>query len=109
MELFTTLHRDQARFWRRRQRQIMSVLDKLAPGEAMPDSIVEEMQRIDAFLQRASAAITHIHRAHERELEAMSTEQLEAQLRAEFIASIKTWTPAQWAIVDAARANAGHA
>jgi len=105
MELFSKLHRGQARFWHARQRQLFALVEALPAGTGMPTSIVEEIQQIDEFLQRASAAIVHIQRAHEREFEGLSTEQLEAQLSAEFVAAIATWTPAQWSIVEAARAK----
>ena len=103
IELFGALHRQQAKFWYVRQQQLRKLIKDLPPGEKIPTPIVEEMQQIDEFLQRASASMVKVQEAYDKVFAGMSTEQLEAQMRAEFIASSNTWTDSEWAVVEQAR------
>lgn len=99
LELFGQLHRGQARIWRKRQLVLQRRVDALAEGEAMPDSLTAELQRIDTFLARSTAAMVNVQEAQEEALAALPTELLEAQLAAEIVAAAKTWTPQQWDLV----------
>lgn len=60
------------------------------------------LEKTDAFLARSSSVV-NIKGAIADALGRVPTEQLEAQLRAEFVAAVRQWTPEQWAVVDEIR------
>lgn len=105
LELFSQLHRGQARFWRRRQLRLQRLCDELGDGVELSEPLLVEMQRIDAFLAKASSAMVQVKAAEEEALGELSTEQLEAQLAAELVSSAKSWTPSQWEQVMKIREN----
>lgn len=107
LQLFEVLHRGQAVLHRKRQRlqQEMLKLDLDSPEWTALEGKLKKLDRLgiektDTFLQRTSTAIVNIKTATRESLETVPTEQLEAQLRAEFVAAIRQWTAEQWAIVD---------
>jgi hypothetical protein len=81
----------------------MRLVAEAPADEPMPEALTAELQRIDAFLAKATAQMVHVKEAQDAALLELPTEQLEAQLAAELIGAVKTWTAAQWAIVDKAR------
>lgn len=56
--------------------------------------------RTDAFLAKCTTTMVTAKAAIAQEFSGLSDEQLQAQLTAEFLASIKTWGPDQWAVVE---------
>lgn len=107
LALFDRLHRRQAKLHRRRQR-LHELMVELEPDDPLYVKYAEKLKRIDsmglektdAFLAKSSAAIVNIKEATADALGRVPTEQMEAQLDAEFVASVSRWTSEQWAIVD---------
>jgi len=106
MELFGTLHRTQAMFWRRRQLELKRKVAKLKPTESIPEEWLKELVAIDNFLAKISTAMVGVAKAHAEQLSTLPTDQLEAQMRKELALSAQSWTAEQWAIVDQARKRA---
>ncbi len=102
-ELLSKLHACQAHLWSIRQDRILAEVAKLPPGEAMPEAMRLEMERVDGFLSTASSGMAKVRGAIAEETKAASSEQLEAQLMAELVKAAAQWTDEQWAAVDAAR------
>ncbi len=103
LALFSQLHRGQARIWRKRQLVLQREVEALAVGETMSEALTVELQRIDAFLSKSSSAMVTVQEATEASYAELPTEQLEAQMAAEFVAAARTYTPAQWALIDRER------
>jgi hypothetical protein len=99
LSMLSQLQRGQVRFWRLRQRQMQRKLAALDENDEVPAAMLEEAQRIDAFLAKATAGVVTIREAIDTEMTALPTEQLEAQLAAELVAASKTWTSKQWRLV----------
>lgn len=99
LKLLNQLQRGQVRFWKTRQRQLQRKLSVLGEDGEIPDSLLVEAQRIDAFLAKASAGVVSMREALDDEATSLPTEQLEAQLQAELVAACKRWTPKQWRLV----------
>ena len=108
MQLFSLLHRGQARIYRGLQVSLLRRIEREQERNEnweMPEDMRFELAAIDAFLAKASAAVTKIHDTSAKIDASTSTEQLEAQLRAEFVAAAKTITESEWAILDEVRAR----
>lgn len=108
MQLFSALHRGQARVYKTMQRSLeLRIREARAedPRWQMPDKMRVELAEIDSFLAKATAGMTKVHETAKKITEDLPTDRLEAQLRAEFIASIDTWGDGEWAVVEAARAK----
>jgi hypothetical protein len=108
MQLFSLLHRGQARIYRGLQVALLKRIEDEQEGNPdwfMPEGMRAELAAIDSFLAKASAAVTKIHDTSNKITENLSTEQLEAQLRSEFVMAAQTFTDHEWAILDEVRAK----
>jgi hypothetical protein len=105
--LFSLLHRTQAQIHRDRQRLIVLTMKratKADPDWQMPAAMRVELQEIDTFLSKASSAVVAIAKASTQAHAGLTTEQLEAQLRAEMLRACGSWTDEEWNYALAVRA-----
>lgn len=105
MNLLSLLHRGQARIYRGLQMSLIARIESLRSGEdwRMPPDMRAELAEIDTFLAKASAAATKVQETSLKVLEACSTEQLEQQLRSEFVMAANTFSEVEWKILDEVR------
>lgn len=70
----------------------------------MPQTMRAELTEIDTFLAKASSAVVAIAKASTSAHAGLSTDQLEAQLRAELLRACGSWTDEEWNYAVAVRA-----
>lgn len=109
LHLIERIHKGQARIHRRRQ-ALVEAIAKLPLGVETPPGLQQAMARLesmeaanartDAFLAKCTTTMVTAKAAIAQEFAGITDEQLQAQLTAEFLASIKTWGPDQWEVVE---------
>lgn len=108
MQIFSLLHRGQAKIYRRIQhaliKRVNAALD-IDPAYQVSDADRASLAELDNFLNKASGAISKIIDTATKVTESMTTQQLEAQMASEFIRAAKSWTDGEWAVVDEIRAQ----
>lgn len=99
------LYNRQIRTYRIAQASLLKRIERQCanPEWVMPVSVREELQTIDAFLSKATKSMLELKAATAEANAGLDTEQLTAQLKAEFLRSVGTWDSEDWAVVERAR------
>ncbi len=108
--MLSDLHRAQAQIYRMWQRALIKRIreaERVAPvgGWELSKSERAELAEINAFLAAVPRNALALNDANQRELGGLTTQQLEHQLKAEFLRAAKTFTRREWAWLDSCRAK----
>jgi len=96
------LYNVQIKVYRKAQTSLLRRLERQGnnPEWVMPATVREELEVIDAFLSRATKSMLELKAATAEANAALDTEALTAQLKEEFMRSMKTWDDEDWSVVE---------
>lgn len=108
MKLLGAIHRRQARIFAKLQRAILREVDRRYKENKdweMPEETRVRLAEINRFLGETSTSMVRVNDAAIKASQALTNEQLNAQLRAEFVRAAWSFTAEEWATLDEVRAK----